>query len=96
MEAPKYETLYEKVAEMQKSVTCLAIELHEAVYDDVARRWQELKTEIEESCPRILNSATQQRKLAICSKGAEYICAGIGPDDQCNYTKRCVNKRSRI
>jgi hypothetical protein len=49
---PKYTTLYEKVAEMQKSVTCLALELPEAVHDDVSLKWNALKTEIMNLCPR--------------------------------------------
>jgi hypothetical protein len=49
---PNYTELYKKIAEVQKSVTCLALELPEAVHDDVSRRWQELKTEIEKICPQ--------------------------------------------
>lgn len=49
---PKYTELYKKIAEMQKSVTCLALELPEAVHDDVSRIWNALKAEIIESCPQ--------------------------------------------
>ena len=38
--------LKEKIAEMDKSIKCLALELPGPVWDDVARRWNELKTEL--------------------------------------------------
>jgi hypothetical protein len=31
------------IAEMQKSINCLALELHESIYDDVNARWTKLR-----------------------------------------------------
>ena len=44
---------------MDKSVRCLALELPEAVHDDVAKRWQNVK----EGLSKIIQSSEDQRKL---------------------------------
>lgn len=40
------EKLVDKMATMEKSITCLALELPESVYDDVRKKWDDLKHKI--------------------------------------------------
>jgi len=43
----KYKTMSESIANMDKSVKCLALELPASVWNDVNQKWQEVKQGLE-------------------------------------------------